>query len=183
MQTYYHTQETVCSNARSLLLSVLSLLQIYTCNKRKVRHQRGQKRDKELTKSASVIDPAALLTPTTHHYPMSTTRETTSTRTPYYSSRCHRWEMSRRREPGLFMLSQNTRVCGMRTAQCTRNRRCGNSISRARSYKRQPALKSQGAKAEKKSHIAVAECATQCSVFSHFRCRISICVCGVSIFS
>ena len=119
MQTYYHTQETVCSNARSLLLSVLSLLQIPETCKNTPTHQRGKKRDKELTKSASVIDPAALQTPTSHHHPMSTMRGTTSTRTPYYSSRCHRWEMSRRRElqaMRLFMLSQNPRVCGMRTA-------------------------------------------------------------------
>ena len=187
VQTYYTilkrqsvAMPVVCSCCQSCRC------QIYLQQKRKERHQRGQTRDKELTKSASVIDPAVLLTPTRHHHPMSTTRGTTSTRMRQYSSRCHRWEMSRRREPGLFMLSQNDRtrayaVCALRSAHAARNRRCGHSIARARSCTRQPALKSQGAKADKKSHIAVAECATQCSLFSLF--RISICVCGVSIFS
>ena len=61
---------------------------------------REVRNEKELTKSASAIDPAVLLSPTSHHHPINTTRGTTSTRTPYGSSRCHRWEMSRRREPG-----------------------------------------------------------------------------------
>ena len=92
---------------------------------------REVRNEKELTKSASAIDPADLLSPMSHHHPMNTTRGTTSTRTPYYSSRCHRWEMSRRREPDdrdalLLLLSYWHRVEGAARSRfhTAINRRC-----------------------------------------------------------
>ena len=59
---------------------------------------RGVRNEKKLSKTASVTDPAALLSPTSHHHFWNTTREKTSSRTPYYSSYYHRWDMSRRRK-------------------------------------------------------------------------------------
>ena len=77
----------------------LSLLQIPTAREKYPQPViREVRNEKELTKSASVIDPATLLSLTRHHHPMNTTRGTTSTRTPY-SSRCYRWEISRGLEP------------------------------------------------------------------------------------
>ena len=64
--------------------------------------------------------------------------------------------------------------------------RVGNSILRARSCTRRPALKSrrEGRKEEPDNEIAVAECASVEPFFilCHYR-RISIRMCGVSIFS
>ena len=117
-----------------------------TCNKRKElsAHPSEVRNEKELTKSASVMDPAVLLSPTSH-YPMNTTTGMTSTRTPYFSSRRHRWAMSRRREPGdAIVYHADHADCTARTqsqtqvvAHCAVRTQpsygCGNSISRARS--------------------------------------------------
>ena len=131
-----------------------------TCNKRKgpSAHPSEVRNEKELTKSASVMDPAVLLSPTSYHYPMNTTTGTTSIRTPYFSSRCHRWEMSRRPEPSDAIVyhvdcTAHTQLWTYRQSVRTQpSYGCGNSTSRARSYTRRPA-RSQGAKAQKKSKI------------------------------
>ena len=75
--------------------------------------------EEEHTKSVSVTDPAALLSPTSHHHPMNTTGGTTSTRAPYYSSSCHRWEMSRRREPGDAIVYHSPQTYLVRTSLCS----------------------------------------------------------------
>ena len=172
-----------------------------TCNKRKEPSARPSevRNEKELTKSASAVDPAVLLSPTSHrHYPMNTTTGTTSTRTPYFSSRCHRWEMSRRREPGdAIVYHADHADCTARTqsqtqvvAHCavrTQSYGCGNSISRVRSA-------AAGAKVKARRHkrrarqpdyrcrVASALVLSLFFIIYLFR-HINICVCRVSIFS
>ena len=109
------------------------------------------------------MDPAILLSPTSHHHPMNTMTGTTSTRTPYFSSRCHRWEISRRREPGeSIVYDADCTAQGMHVVRQSRTAQCGkvlaaviwlrDSISRARSCTWRPALKSRR-KGTKKSKI------------------------------
>ena len=90
---------------------------------------REVRNEKELTKSAFVIDPVALLSPTNHHHPMNTTRGKTSIRIPYYSSRCNRWEMSRCREPGDAIVGhRDTRV--VRSAHAAMMHGCDHDVKK-----------------------------------------------------
>ena len=125
-----------------------------TCNQREEpsAYPSEVRNEKEFTKSASIMDPAVLMSPTSHHHPTNTTTGTTSTRTSYFSSRCHRWEMSRRREPGdaiIYHADGTARTQTQVVAHCTVRRAHAaviwlrDSISRARSCTRRPALKSR----------------------------------------
>ena len=186
MQTYYHTQETVCSNARSLLLSQSFRCYRYLQQEKSMpTHQKGQKRDKELTKSASVIDPAALLTPTSHHHPISTVRGTASTRTPYYSSCCHRWEMSRRRETGdaiVYVITEHARMwyahCAVRTQPSLQQQYFARPLMHESAGAK--VVKREGKKEEPDCRCRV----RQCLAFSLFSLifAVLIHVCAASVF-
>ena len=97
---YYSTQETVCSNARSLLLC-----RCYRYLQQKkstptgpsIREVRNEIESLQNLLPSSIPLTFCLRRGTSTR---STTRGTTSIRTPYYRSNCHRWEVSRRREPG-----------------------------------------------------------------------------------
>ena len=148
---------------------------------------REVRNEKELTKSASVIDPATLLSPTNHDHPKNTTRGTTSTRTPHYSSRCNRWKKSRCREPGISRydcLSQRH----TRSAQCAvRTQPLRTAVAvvfRAPAYAHGAKVKARRPKRSQITKLlwSSALVLSRFFLFLFFR-HISICVCAVSIFS
>ena len=132
--------------------------------------------EKELTKTASVTDPAALLSPTSHHHSMNTTRATTTTRTPYYSSRCHHWEMSRRREPS------NAIVYHRHTSSSQPSRSTAAIVFCAPAYA--PAQKSrrENRKEEPDNQIAVVECFSVEPFLSSLPFTVLVYVCAPSVF-
>ena len=140
VQTYYHTQETVCSNARSLfLLSVLSLLQIdipATREKYCIREVRNVIKSLPNLLPSSIPLPCWLRRDTTTRWTRREGRHPPGCRTIAAAVIAGKWA----EEPGLFMLSNHrTRayaVCALRSAHAKCNRRRGNSISRAPAHAR-----------------------------------------------
>ena len=186
----------------------MSLLQI-PATREKYAHgptyQRGQKRDKELTKSASVIDPADLLSPTRHQHSMNDERDNIHQDAVLQKQLS---SLGSEQTPGAgrsHCLSQSigtdTRVvCTVQCAESTPVRTRTGVVqaqpSRLRQYFARPLIHAAaGAKVKAQrqkrrarlNHIAVVECSTVnvesfLSSLSLFR-RVSICVCGVNIFS
>ena len=170
----------VCRIDRSLLLSVLSLLQIPTTRESTLSPPiREVRNEKELTKSVSAIDPANLLSPTSHHHPDE--HEDAVLQQPLSS-------LGNEQSPGVgwsrCVCLSFSAYCAVRT-QPSRLRLVFRAPAHARGGRRW----SECAKPQKKSQITRLPLSSSSAlvlslsfILSPFR-RFSTCVCGISICS